>query len=342
MLQYLKVYSKKGAVLVRVLFAIFMVHGTIFMQTDMDQGYVLRPSRQITVLADTLRFGRILDIHYGNSRYYLTDIDSGRILELNNELELINTIGGPGMGMQPMNVETIDDSLFIVDRSRMVFILYDDEIVRLFQIGSPLALPNMALTHDAILYGNWPQLENPIVITDHNGTPLPDYADGFGEWGGDLDIEKSSVDVFIGSRAEIIAVLRSQPYVQRYSGDLELKETYDLTSFEIVDRRWNWVLQRRMQNEMAGLSHQRNSMKDDRLYILTQIPSEELGFEHWEHGIVILQISPDEITPVGTVRLTGPVDGQALSIPSLCAGPNNVLIVYDRATESLLLYKIPI
>ncbi len=305
-----------------------------------DQVYQLHPARQVTQIAGLKTLPTIWSIKHEGTSYYLQDIDNYRFLQLGADFELLDEIGPIRKGLfkyndpKPSTVGMKDDSLFVHYSLIKEFrVFHNGEFIRSFPTPRN-AMNHLVFTDDVIIYGiQIPRYQDnySILFAGYDGTLPPGYPEGFGEWGGDLDFTRTPVDVFSDSRGDILAVPRSQPIVQRYSPDYELIETYDLRSFEFIETRWN-ESNRRMQLNLYDFY-------EDRLYIYCSKPGAN---DEQIPAVVMLDINPDGITPVGTLELAGPTEGEDLRARCLCVGPDKQLLVYDVATGSLLIYEVPL
>ncbi len=306
-----------------------------------DQVYQLRPARQITQIAGLKTFPTIHSIQHEGTDYFLHDQENYRWLQLGADFELLDEFGRIRKGLFKRNdpfpyaVGMKDDSLYVCYRERYsggeFHVFHNGELIRSF--AAPFLgdqIDRMVLADDVIIFGTRIAYGGPIRLGGYDGTLPLGHPDRFGgEWLGELDYNRSPVEVFSDSRGDIIAVLKEQPLVQKYSSDYELIETYDLRSFEFIETMWD---DRRILLDD-------NSLYEDRLYILTSRPG---GNNRGIYSVAMLDINPDGMTPVGTLELAGFPEDEYFAVGALCAGPDNQLLVYNVPTRSLLIYEIPL
>lgn len=238
--------------------------------------------KKISEFNDSTFVGQTVDIHHSNGSIFLTEIENGRILELNDSYELIRVFGSKGDGpselQYPMASQVHNNQLIILDNGHQKIKAFNLDGTISHQFGKDIPDNAGFFFKSDKLYGSkYDKSTLPLFsysLTDEDSTHF------FGSQNRRLTtINHDSPRVFhlFSFNENIIAVSENEPVIERF--DLEGEKIEELYYPEYFEHYIEKAKEReRNETKMRGTATFMSAakLKENDLYILTVYYNKDL------------------------------------------------------------------
>jgi len=305
----------------------------------------LQPASTLQVLSDSTYLSSVFSIDYSSGSYFLNDISNRRLLRLDENLNLINTIGksglGPGEFVSPVQFAVWKDTVYSFggsNRYALQVFTSDGDFIRSF--STPIwTMHRFSISNNRVFLASNTR-PAPIMVANLSGDSLNAFGRRIAEERERID--RNARHIGIDSEGNIISTLVSEPFIEKYSPEGELIELFDLTSVTELNNVWSRVAEQKSklkQGPAAPVSviimlFPDAYVKDDHLYLLYSSGEDSSS----EANVLVIHIE-EHFRPVTLLRLQGDSPETQMSGRALCVSDDRLLL-YNQFNGTLYQYRL--
>jgi hypothetical protein len=300
-----------------------------------------RVINQRSVLEDSSFISFTKEIRFYNNKYYIPDFKNCRILVLNTDLYLIQSIGkygqGPGEFNSVGNFFISEDSLYAYDPNKNRVLVFNIDGTFNREIKNEYVIFNKFVIVNNKIISNFPYSEKPILVMDINGKLLKSFGKMINKYDNEEKYSTNQWDILTDGQ-NIIAVNLSDPFIDVYDFGGKLLNRTDLTNEAAFSSEYEFKRKRINEDpKMRKSSFQviKNSfLKDDNIYLLYH---EIFGSETYAKKLLIFNYKKNLIS--NPVKLLSD-KGSELDYVTSLAIHSDTMLVFEITKSELIQYKI--
>lgn len=289
----------------------------------------------INQFSDSSYFSDIRSLYYTNGKYYASDYQRDQIFILNNNLELLKTLGqkgkGPGELLGASNIYVNNDTIFVYNDSKRTFELFNSEE----HLKTINLLPQHRLSSDigfAVKKGElyFSSFFSPFSISKYYYKL--DSAQFFGR---SKDYRtprerriKNKRHIHVLEN-RIVAIPDCQPFVELYTLKGEYINSFDLSNIRPVKKMLEYVGRNNYAENSYSQFFQESYVYKNNVFIL--ITTVEENDEKFTNTLLQLELESDLINPIRLLNLGNDW------FDSFCVSDDKI-IAFNGSTSNLIRY----
>lgn len=309
-----------------------------------DDSTLREPSAEfisyVNILSDSSYLTISEDIQFYDSLYYISDLKNARVVMLDNNLNLVKSIGdygrGPGEFLSVTYMYIDEDSLYAYDGNKNRIIVFSTKGKFAREIEPAFSIFSKFAVIDDKIISCFPYSDKPIIIMNKNGEVQNSFGSLINKYDEAQRYSTNTWDILYNGD-NIIAVNITDPVIDVYDINGNQINRYDLTDDKRFRSRYNYkneVIRKdpSKRNSTFGIiSH--SAVQDSIIYLLYV---ENKNSSAISNKLLTYNIENENINEI---RLTSSADIMPEYVISFSLN-NNLLIAYDVVNSNLIKYKL--
>ncbi len=293
------------------------------------------PEQQMETLSDSSYISMVVDIYRHKNNILLSDRANGRVIFMDNNLNVIKTVGKPGKGPGELlaagYIQINKDTLYVTDQMQdKISVFYKDKFVRYIRFPST-PLKNFIIHRDKyIIYSNPFVGKQNLIVMDLHGKVIKKFGNLLESKLASGQLKMQFVHIF-EEGSQIITINADEPMVTYFNNT-------DYTLTKIIDIRKNPIFRSRYEaakkKPNVGFTFLRSPILNNNKLFFAYITNKDKTT--YIRNVAEFDLAKGKIIKIYKLHLKDKNRVDYLDAINII---NNKLIAYDYVNKALLSYK---
>jgi len=296
----------------------------------------LSPYKKIEQINDTTFLSLIMNITENKGLVYFSDLKNNRIVCVDSNYKLVHIFGSPGRGPAEFNFPggafVHNNKLYAVDEGNNRINIFDLTGKYINNIKGIIPFKGRFIINDSMYFGSSLSRDSPPIFKAYLNGELVQRFGNVNRILNNINTKRLKNYFLESWKDQIIAIVDSDPVIERYTIDGKLVSTYDYSNIDYIASYINLTKLEDKKNRAAGEligTHMfclNSYIQGDKLFLLLAGRDKQNNKQEMNR-ILMLDVGKEKIVPIKILELKNN-NGKQVGYYSFCVSGDK-LIAYD-------------